>query len=82
MSDIKLCKDCKFYAKELGIRLGAEVEIHVCYVQKSNEIDLVTGDEVVTGVALCNYMRGDEDICGRSGKLWEKKEADSDPKKD
>ena len=66
MSDVKLCKDCKYFR-----RFWLDVSLSKCVhpdTAKGDPMSLVAG-----GLVFCSNARSVEWACGESGKLFEAK---------
>lgn len=65
--DPKLCCHCTYHRR---VGEGPPYS-HVC--RKGPEMDrvnLVTGEVRQNSSSDCNYLRMNEDLCGRGGKYW------------
>lgn len=66
----KLCCDCAYYR-----RVGdGPPYSHVCNLGPlMDRINLVTGEIRRSSSSSCEYLRMNEDLCGRAGKHWKEK---------
>ena len=68
MTEMKLCKDCKWYRKDWYARITGYGNIFdMCFNPILNEADPVTGK---TNGSFCDSTRKFHG-CGMEGKLWE-----------
>ena len=69
VTDLKLCKDCKWYKKDWFEHLtGGGDRFDMCLNPVLSE-NLVTGK--VKGGRFCDMMRKTHGGCGEEGKYWE-----------
>jgi hypothetical protein len=69
MTDLKLCKDCKWYKKDWCAHItGYGDALDTCHNPVASG-NLVTGN--VKGGLFCDMMRMEWGKCGPYGKYWE-----------